>query len=165
MRGLDERQRTVAMLVENLQRQDLNPLKEASGIQRFAGSELGCSQSHVSKRLTQAFEERQGGFGGVTGQVRNALEEVRREQARAEARSTLMSAGVKVLKVEPYYSWHGRKETSPAGLRSRPPGDQPHRRAAPGRALSRRSHRQGGRGHLRLPRPGPARPGRRPQGR
>jgi ParB/RepB/Spo0J family partition protein len=60
VRELDERQRTVAMLVENLQRQDLDPIEEASGIQRLASMglsqreiarELGCSQSHVSKRL------------------------------------------------------------------------------------------------------------------
>jgi ParB/RepB/Spo0J family partition protein len=156
---LDERQRTVAMLVENLQRQDLDPLEEASGIQRLAAmglsqreiaAELGCSQSHVSKRLSllglpdevrsaigrpadsggitvndaleltrlsdhperlaQAFEHGQRGFGGVTGQVRNALEDLRREQARAEARSRLMSAGVKILKEEPYYHWWGRPE-------------------------------------------------------
>lgn len=60
VRDLDERQRTVAILVENLQRQDLDPVEEASGIQRLSGMglsqreiarELGCSQSHVSKRL------------------------------------------------------------------------------------------------------------------
>ncbi|HEY7202431.1 MAG TPA: ParB/RepB/Spo0J family partition protein [Candidatus Dormibacteraeota bacterium] len=60
LRGLDERQRTVVMLVENLQRQDLDPIEEAAGFQRLAGlglsqreiaGQLGCSQSHVSKRL------------------------------------------------------------------------------------------------------------------
>jgi ParB/RepB/Spo0J family partition protein len=161
VRDLDERQRTVAMLVENLQRQDLDPLEEASGIQRLVAmglsqrqiaGELGCSQSHVSKRLallglpdevrtaiaqpadsggitvndaleltrlsdhpellSEAFERgRRGLYGGVTGQVRSALEDVRREQARAEARSRIMSAGVRILKEEPYYSWYGRKET------------------------------------------------------
>jgi ParB/RepB/Spo0J family partition protein len=58
---LDERRRTVAMLVENMQRQDLDPLDEAAGIRRLAdmglsqreiAAELGCSQSHVSKRLS-----------------------------------------------------------------------------------------------------------------
>jgi ParB family chromosome partitioning protein len=57
---LDERQRTVAMLVENLQRQDLDPIEEAAGIRRLVAMDLsqreiarqlGCSQSHVSKRL------------------------------------------------------------------------------------------------------------------
>jgi ParB/RepB/Spo0J family partition protein len=158
VRDLDDRQRTVAMLVENLQRQDLDPLDEASGIQRLAemglsqreiAAELGCSQSHVSKRLSllglpeevrsavgkpadsggitvndaleltrlsdhpdllaEAFK-RKSFYGGVSGQVRGALEEVRREQARAEARSRLMSAGVKILKEEPYYHWWGRPE-------------------------------------------------------
>jgi ParB/RepB/Spo0J family partition protein len=160
VRDLDERQRTVAMLVENLQRQDLDPLDEASGIRRLAdmglsqreiAGELGCSQSHVSKRLAllglpdkvraaigqpadsggitvndaleltrlseqpkklaEAFDRgRRGHYGGVAGAVRTELEEVRRLQAVADARSQLMSAGVKVLKEEPYYHWWGRKE-------------------------------------------------------
>jgi ParB family chromosome partitioning protein len=161
VRDLDNRQRTVAMLVENLQRQDLDPLDEASGIQRLTGmglsqreiaAELGCSQSHVSKRLSllglpgdvraaigqptdsggitvndaleltkladhpgrlaEAFDHgRRGAYGGVTGQVRGQLEDVRREQAVVEARSRLMSAGVRILKEEPHYSWWNRKET------------------------------------------------------
>jgi ParB/RepB/Spo0J family partition protein len=59
-RGLDARQLVAAMLVENLQREDLAPLEEASGIRRLVelemsqreiAAQLGCSQSHVSKRL------------------------------------------------------------------------------------------------------------------
>jgi ParB/RepB/Spo0J family partition protein len=159
VRDLNERQRTVAMLVENLQRQDLDPLDEASGIRRLADMdlsqreiaiELGCSQSHVSKRLSllglpedvrsaigqpadsggitvndaleltrlserpdrlaQAFVERRQGFGGVAGRVRYELDELAREQARAEARAGLMSAGVKILKEEPWYHWWDRPE-------------------------------------------------------
>jgi ParB/RepB/Spo0J family partition protein len=73
LRGLDERQRTVVMLVENLQRQDLDPIEEAAGIQRLAGlglsqreiaSQLGCSQSHVSKRLALL---------GLPEQIRSAI--------------------------------------------------------------------------------------------
>jgi ParB family transcriptional regulator, chromosome partitioning protein len=161
VRDLDERQRTVAMLVENLQRRDLDPLDEASGIRRLTGlglsqheiaAQLGCSQSHVSKRLsllglpeqvreaiarpadsggitvadalelarladhparlTEAFHRgRQGAYGGVAGSVRGQLEELRREQVVAEARARLISAGVRVLEEEPYYSWSSRRET------------------------------------------------------
>lgn len=159
LRGLDERQRTVVMLVENLQRQDLDPIEEAAGIQRLAGlglsqreiaSQLGCSQSHVSKRLAllglpdqirsaigrpadaggitvadaleltrlaeapqrqaEAFRERDRHYGGIAGSVKNELAGLERERAVSEARSRLMSAGVTILKEEPYYSWHGRPE-------------------------------------------------------
>jgi ParB/RepB/Spo0J family partition protein len=160
VRELDERQRTVAMLVENLQRQDLDPLDEAAGIQRLGGmglnqrriaAELGCSQSHVSKRLSllalpeevrsaigqpadsggitvndalelarlsehprrlvEAFEHgRRGAYGGVTGQVRTELEDLRREEAVGEARARLSAAGVRILKEEQHYSWANRAE-------------------------------------------------------
>jgi ParB/RepB/Spo0J family partition protein len=160
VRELDERQRTVAMLVENLQRQDLDPLDEAAGIQRLAGmglnqrqiaGELGCSQSHVSKRLSllelpdevrlaigqpadsggitvndalelarlaehprrlaEAFEHgRRGAYGGVTGQVRSELEDVRREEAVRDARARLAASGIRILNEEQHYSWANRRE-------------------------------------------------------
>jgi ParB/RepB/Spo0J family partition protein len=60
VQDLDERQRVAAMLVENLQREDLAVLEEARGIRRLAdmglsqreiARQLGRGQSHVSKRL------------------------------------------------------------------------------------------------------------------
>jgi ParB/RepB/Spo0J family partition protein len=61
IRQLDERQRLEAMLIENLQREDLLPLEEAMGYRRLVGlglsqrelaARVGRSQAHVSKRLS-----------------------------------------------------------------------------------------------------------------
>jgi ParB/RepB/Spo0J family partition protein len=167
---LDERQRIAAMLVENLQRQDLGVLEEARGIRRLAdldmsqreiARQLGRNQSHVSKRLAllalpeaiqaaidqprdgvardargitvaealeltrlaehperqaEAFQHGRGGYyGGVAGLVRDQLAQVEREQARAAARSQLMSAGVKVIKERDYYGWTDMRERPLAG--------------------------------------------------
>jgi ParB/RepB/Spo0J family partition protein len=60
IRQLDERQRVEAMLIENLQRQDLEPLEESRAYRRLVelglgqaaiASKIGRSQAHVSKRL------------------------------------------------------------------------------------------------------------------
>ena len=57
---LDERDRVEIMLIENLQRQDLNALEEAHAFERLVklgnkqrqlAERIGCSQSHISKRL------------------------------------------------------------------------------------------------------------------
>lgn len=61
IRQLDERARVEAMLVENLQREDLTPLEEAEAYRRLLGlgigqielaKRIGRSQAHVSKRLS-----------------------------------------------------------------------------------------------------------------
>ncbi len=106
---LDERQRTVAMLVENLQRQDLDPIEEAAGIRRLVAMDLsqreiarqlGCSQSHVSKRLAllvlpeqiRAAIGRPSDSGGIT--VADALELTRLadQPARIWRRPSTMAA-------------------------------------------------------------------------
>jgi len=60
VRPFSEQERLEAMIVENLQREDLTPLEEASAFQRLAGLKLtqrqiaekvGKSQAHVAKRL------------------------------------------------------------------------------------------------------------------
>lgn len=60
VRDMDDRARVEAMLVENLQREDLSALEEADAFQRLVGIGLsqrdiaertGRSQAHVSKRL------------------------------------------------------------------------------------------------------------------
>lgn len=60
VRTLDDTQRQEAMLVENIQREDLTALEEARAYQRLIGlgssqrriaARVGCNQSHVSKRL------------------------------------------------------------------------------------------------------------------
>jgi ParB/RepB/Spo0J family partition protein len=61
VRELDERERLAAMLVENLQRTDLQPLEEANAYhrlvdefghsQRELAEKVGRSQGHISKRL------------------------------------------------------------------------------------------------------------------
>lgn len=58
---LQDATRIQAMIVENVQRQDLNPIEEANGFRRLAeefgmsqydiAEKVGCNQSHVSKRL------------------------------------------------------------------------------------------------------------------
>jgi ParB family chromosome partitioning protein len=61
VREFSDEQRAEAMLVENLQREDLDPLEEAAGYQRLAelgwsqrkiAERIGRSQSHVSKRVS-----------------------------------------------------------------------------------------------------------------
>jgi ParB/RepB/Spo0J family partition protein len=61
LEGADARTKVAAMLAENMQREPLTPLQEASGMQRLVelgmsqreiAKQLGCGQSHVSKRLT-----------------------------------------------------------------------------------------------------------------
>lgn len=164
VQNLDERQRVAAMLVENLQRQDLSVLEEARGIQRLAdmglnqreiARQLGRGQSHVSKRLAlltlpaaiqaaidrprdvrdrdsrgitvadalelarladhperqaEAFTRGRGWNGGIAETVTEHLRDLERERARAEARSRLMAAGVKILKEQEFYSWTGGRE-------------------------------------------------------
>jgi len=63
IRDLDDRQRAAAMLVENLQREDLSPIEEARGYRRLVdelrvpggqrglAKMVGKSQAHISKRL------------------------------------------------------------------------------------------------------------------
>lgn len=61
-READDGQRTEMMLVENLQRQDLNPIEEALGFQRLvdtfgltqkqAAEKVGCDQAHISRRIS-----------------------------------------------------------------------------------------------------------------
>lgn len=60
VRTLDDTQRQEAMLVENIQREDLTALEEARAYQRLIGlgssqrriaAQVGCNQSHISKRL------------------------------------------------------------------------------------------------------------------
>lgn len=60
VRTFTEQARVEAMVIENLQRQDLSPFDEARGLaqlvavglsQRDIAERVGCSQSHVSKRL------------------------------------------------------------------------------------------------------------------
>ena len=50
VRDWDENQRMAASLVENLQRDDLNPIEEAAGIQALM-DKFGLTQEQVSKRL------------------------------------------------------------------------------------------------------------------
>lgn len=63
VREFTEQARVEAMVIENLQRQDLSPFDEARGLtqlvavgltQRDIAERVGCSQSHVSKRLSLA---------------------------------------------------------------------------------------------------------------
>jgi ParB/RepB/Spo0J family partition protein len=63
VREFTEQARIEAMVIENLQRQDLSPFDEARGLtqlvnvglsQRDIAERVGCSQSHVSKRLSLA---------------------------------------------------------------------------------------------------------------
>lgn len=87
--ALDDQQRVTAMLIENLQREDLSVLEEARGIRRLVerglsqreiAGKLGCGQSHVSKRLAllglpeqiQAAIDQPRDAGGIT--VAEALE-------------------------------------------------------------------------------------------
>lgn len=60
VRTFSEQARVEAMVIENLQRQDLSPFDEARGLTQLVGvgltqrdiaERVGCSQSHVSKRL------------------------------------------------------------------------------------------------------------------
>lgn len=61
VRAMSDREQLEAMLVENLQRQDLSPLEEAGAYhrlvqdlgmtQRALGKRIGRSQSHIAKRL------------------------------------------------------------------------------------------------------------------
>jgi ParB/RepB/Spo0J family partition protein len=61
VRTFTEQARIEAMVIENLQRQDLSPFDEARGLTQLVGvglsqrdiaERVGCSQSHVSKRLS-----------------------------------------------------------------------------------------------------------------
>lgn len=61
VREMDEQQRIQAMLVENLRRDDLDPIEEATGYfklttmgmkQKDLAATIGCSTGHVSKRLS-----------------------------------------------------------------------------------------------------------------
>ena len=63
VRTFTEQARIEAMVIENLQRQDLSPFDEARGLTQLVGvglsqrdiaERVGCSQSHVSKRLALA---------------------------------------------------------------------------------------------------------------
>lgn len=63
VRSFTEQARIEAMVIENLQRQDLSPFDEARGLTQLVGvglsqrdiaERVGCSQSHVSKRLSLA---------------------------------------------------------------------------------------------------------------
>jgi len=60
-RAFSEQERLEAMIVENLQREDLTPLEEATGFKRLAemglsqrtiAAQVGRSQGHVAKRLS-----------------------------------------------------------------------------------------------------------------
>lgn len=61
VRDLNDLERLEAMMIENLQRQDLSPLEEASAYERLVGlghtqrklaERIGRSQAHISRRLT-----------------------------------------------------------------------------------------------------------------
>lgn len=88
LEGLSEQERQEAMLIENLQREDLSPLEEARAFQRLikefdatqrsVAERIGRSQSHVSKRLTllelPAEVQQELDSGGINvGQAENLL--------------------------------------------------------------------------------------------
>lgn len=53
LRTMDEQQRVEAMLVENLEREDLTPLEEAAGYQRLL-DEFGLSQRQLAERVSRS---------------------------------------------------------------------------------------------------------------
>jgi ParB/RepB/Spo0J family partition protein len=110
----DARRRVAAMLAENMHKRPLAPLEEAGGMKRLAdlgvsqreiARQLGCTQSHVSKRLTllglpksiQGSIDQPRDAGGIT--VAEALELARlndhpRLQAEAFAEGRRYFGGV-----------------------------------------------------------------------
>lgn len=94
---VDDDERVELMLIENLQRKDLDPLEEAEGYRRLTefgmpqrdiAERVGCSQSHVSKRLGLLLlpEKAQAALdsGGITVEEATALARMHDEPKRIE---------------------------------------------------------------------------------
>lgn len=60
IRELDERQALVAALLENLQRENLNPIDEVDGKLALVGAALGLTREEARARLMQLLKEEPG---------------------------------------------------------------------------------------------------------
>lgn len=130
IRALTEAEAMAASLVENLQRQDLNPLEEAEGYRRllteFAlsqealGEAVGKSRSHVANTLrllqlpapVQA-EVRSGSL--TAGHARALLAHPEPEKAALQ----VIARGLNVRQTEALAAQRGRLNSPPAGSASR----------------------------------------------